>query len=87
MIDKRNSQRKMITDSVWTSNPVGAIHESPLPMTITQRRNMTLPKLIGRFKMLLSKRINEMRDTLLPKLISCELRIKDAERFLKERGL
>ena len=45
------------------NNPVGAIHESPLQMTITQRRNMTLPKLIGRFKMLSSKRINEMRDT------------------------
>jgi type I restriction enzyme R subunit len=28
-----------------------------------------------------------MRDTLLPKLISGELRVKDAERFLKERGL
>jgi REP element-mobilizing transposase RayT len=45
------------------NNTVGAIHESPLQMTITQRRNMTLPKLIGRFKMLSSKRINEMRDT------------------------
>ena len=28
-----------------------------------------------------------LRDTLLPKLISSELRVKDAERFLKERGL
>ncbi len=28
-----------------------------------------------------------LRDTLLPKLISGELRVKDAERFLKERGL
>jgi hypothetical protein len=28
-----------------------------------------------------------MRDALLPKLISGELRVKDAERFLKERGL
>lgn len=26
-------------------------------------------------------------DSLLPKLISGELRVKDAERFLKERGL
>jgi type I restriction enzyme S subunit len=26
-------------------------------------------------------------DTLLPKLISGELRVKDAEAFLKERGL
>jgi len=28
-----------------------------------------------------------LRDTLLPKLVSGELRVKDAERFLKERGL
>lgn len=28
-----------------------------------------------------------LRDTLLPKLISGELRLKDADRFLKERGL
>ncbi|MGB9606388.1 MAG: hypothetical protein ACPL88_10990 [Bryobacteraceae bacterium] len=27
-----------------------------------------------------------LRDALLPKLISGELRVKDAERFLKERG-
>jgi len=53
------------------NNPVGAIHESPLQMTITQRRNMTLPKLIGRFKMLSSKRINEMRDTQGIKLWQC----------------
>jgi REP element-mobilizing transposase RayT len=45
------------------NDPVGAIHESPLQMTVTQRRNMALPKLIGRFKMLSSKGINEMRGT------------------------
>jgi len=28
-----------------------------------------------------------LRDALLPKLISGELRVPDAERFLKERGL
>jgi len=28
-----------------------------------------------------------IRDTLLPKLISGEIRVKDAERFLKGRGL
>ena len=45
------------------NDSVGAIHESPLQMTVTQRRNMELPKLIGRFKMLSSKRINEIRNT------------------------
>jgi len=31
--------------------------------------------------------LSALRDTLLPKLISGELRVKDAEKFLKERGL
>ena len=34
-----------------------------------------------------SRTLATLRDTLLPKLISGELRVKDAERFLKERGL
>lgn len=34
-----------------------------------------------------SKFLALLRDTLLPKLISGELRVHDAERFLKERGL
>jgi putative transposase len=42
------------------THTVGAIHESPLQMTIKQRRNMALPKLIGRFKMLTAKNINQL---------------------------
>jgi len=38
-------------------------HELPRQMTQKQRRNMLLPKLIGRFKMLSSKRINQLRKT------------------------
>jgi type I restriction enzyme S subunit len=34
-----------------------------------------------------SRTLAALRDALLPKLISGELRVKDAERFLKERGL
>ncbi|MGQ9928660.1 MAG: restriction endonuclease subunit S, partial [Chloroflexaceae bacterium] len=34
-----------------------------------------------------SRTLAALRDTLLPKLISGEIRVKDAERFLKERGL
>ncbi|MCP9469505.1 MAG: DUF559 domain-containing protein [Nitrospira sp.] len=34
-----------------------------------------------------SRALAAIRDALLPKLISGELRVKDAERFLKERGL
>ncbi len=42
---------------------VGAIHESPLRMTVTERRNMAIPKIVGRFKMTASKRINQLRKT------------------------
>ena len=34
-----------------------------------------------------SRTLAALRDTLLPKLISGELRVKDAERFIKEKGL
>lgn len=34
-----------------------------------------------------SRTLAQLRDTLLPKLISGELRVPDAEAFLKERGL
>jgi type I restriction enzyme S subunit len=34
-----------------------------------------------------SRTLAQLRDTLLPKLISGQLRVKDAEAFLKERGL
>lgn len=42
------------------NHSVGAIHESPLPLR-QQRRQMALSKIIGRFKMLTAKRINEIR--------------------------
>jgi type I restriction enzyme S subunit len=34
-----------------------------------------------------SRTLAALRDALLPKLISGEIRVKDAECFLKERGL
>lgn len=34
-----------------------------------------------------SRTLAALRDTLLPKLISGELRVKDVEAFLQERGL
>ena len=51
------------------SGGVGAIHELPLrepPTDVNdpaQRRKMTLPKMIGYFKMNTAKRINQMRGT------------------------
>jgi REP-associated tyrosine transposase len=41
-------------------HPVGAIHELPLR---APRRGMMLSKIVGRFKMVAAKRINEMRGT------------------------
>jgi REP element-mobilizing transposase RayT len=43
-----------------SSTYVGALHELPLRI---QRRSMTLGKMIGRFKMNSSKRINDLRNT------------------------
>ncbi len=40
-----------------------------------------------KFNILQSRTLASIRDTLLPKLISGEIRIRDAEKFLKERGL
>lgn len=46
---------------VVITKTVGVIHESPSQMTVKQRRNMLLPKIIGRFKMQTSKQINLIR--------------------------
>ena len=43
--------------------PHRAIRESPLQMTFAARRNMIIPKLIGRFKMQTAKQINTLRNT------------------------
>jgi REP element-mobilizing transposase RayT len=45
------------------TEPVGAIHESPPPLTQQQRRKMILSKIIGRFKMTSAKGINLLRNT------------------------
>jgi REP element-mobilizing transposase RayT len=44
-------------------NPVGVIHESPLQMNKLARRQMLLPKIVGRFKQNTAKQINIMRGT------------------------
>ena len=41
----------------------GAIRELPLPGDPRQRRRMTIPKLIGRFKMVTTKKVNDLRRT------------------------
>ena len=48
---------------ITLTEPVGAIHESPLQMTQHQRRTMTLSKIIGRFKMRTAKEINLINET------------------------
>jgi len=60
----------MIIDNVHDVRAIHELplHELPLRMTQKQRRNMLLPKIIGRFKMLSSKRINQLRNTSGTKL-------------------
>jgi REP element-mobilizing transposase RayT len=53
----------MILDDLKSDDVVGAIHELPLQMDIIKRRQMLLPKIIGRFKMNSAKRINEIRNS------------------------
>ena len=43
---------------IRTATPSGAIRELPVRI---QRRGMSLPKIVGRFKMTSAKRINEIR--------------------------
>ena len=47
----------------YTAHPQRAIHESPLQINIVARRNMIIPKLVGRFKMQAAKQINIFRNT------------------------
>ena len=51
-----------IFDNSVIKPSVGAIHELPLQSTMA-RRQMLLPKIVGRFKMNSSKRINKLRNT------------------------
>ena len=46
-----------------TEAKVGAIHELPKPRTRAERRNMLLPKIMGRFKMISARLINIIRNT------------------------
>ncbi|HXG29083.1 MAG TPA: restriction endonuclease subunit S [Nevskiales bacterium] len=57
--------------------PIGKVFESLVANSFTQIRAIQRE----------SHTLAQLRDTLLPKLISGELRVKDAEAFLKERGL
>ena len=56
-IDKTTSHSTRLSKD---DSQVADYHESPLPLR-QQRRQMTLSKIIGRFKMLTAKRINEIR--------------------------
>ncbi len=65
----------VITADAVGANPVGAIHELPLPESLlrespprdthdpAQRRKMLLPKIVGYFKMNAAKQINLARQT------------------------
>jgi type I restriction enzyme S subunit len=59
------------------------------PVAVLELFNEFMSKIFGRIALAENETPNltYIRDILLPKLISGELRLKDAERFLKERGL
>lgn len=60
----------------------------PLEVLSSQYSEIVSPWDDRQVKLALETRsLARLRDTLLPKLISGELRVKDAEAFLKERGL
>jgi type I restriction enzyme S subunit len=65
-------------------------HKIIVPPSVTARtfHNSVNPLYQKRLSLISESRtLARLRDTLLPKLISGALRVKDAEAFLKERGL
>ena len=59
------------------------------PVELAGQFNTFLEPILARFLMSIEEKqvLSELRDTLLPKLISGELRIPDAEKFLQEAGI
>ncbi len=55
--------RESCVGAIHESTPVGAIHELPLQQPQRGRRRMTLPLVVGYFKMNTAKRINEILDS------------------------
>ena len=59
------------------------------PVELAGQFNTYLEPILAKFLMSIEEQqvLSELRDTLLPKLISGELRIPDAEKFLEEAGI
>jgi type I restriction enzyme S subunit len=89
MVDQLKSMAHGSVFSTITRQTFEAIQRPvPQPAVLTAFEGLVAPW----FEAILanveqSRTLAALRDTLLPKLISGELRVKDAERFLKERGL
>jgi type I restriction enzyme S subunit len=83
-----HSTGSTIPYAVWQ----GSLEAMPIvlpPETVRRSFDQIARPLLNRIPpMFFANRIlATLRDRLLPKLISGELRVKDAERFLKKRGL
>jgi len=83
-----HSTGSTIPYAVWQ----GSLASMPIvlpPMVIRKSFDQIARALIDRIPpvFFLNRTLAALRDALLPKLISGKLRVKDAERFLKERGL
>jgi type I restriction enzyme S subunit len=72
-----------------TRNTLATVHVVAPPAAVVEAFEKSVSPIMDRIRQRLaeSRTLAQLRDALLPKLISGELRVKDAERFLKARGL
>jgi len=81
----QNSTGSTIPYIKWR-NELETLGVTTPPLEIATKFNEILEPIVDRFSMAIRERqtLSELRDTLLPKLISGELQIPDAEQFLEE---
>jgi type I restriction enzyme, S subunit len=84
----QNSTGSTIPYIKWR-NELETLRVATPSLEIAAKVNGILEPIVDRFSMAIRERqtLSELRDTLLPKLISGELLIPDAEKFLEEAGI
>ena len=84
----QNSTGSTIPYIKW-KNELETLTVSLPPVELARQFNKFLEPILAKFLMSIEEQkvLSELRDTLLPKLISGELRIPDAEKFLEEAGI
>lgn len=88
LVELRQRTHGSVFDTITRDTLRGIRVVFPPASTIASFEQQVAPILFRiRQAILESRTIAALRDALLPELISGQLRVKDAERFLKERGL